>query len=147
MTDLKNYFDEKKAAAGIQNRANSDEHRAQLERLHRHEHDAAAQLEKAWQIASRKADELKGSTVLGIGGARTPVGLATLTLELSDGHRKIRYEIDANAGRVLIIKSTGHHQRQVVTSTFGVSSLQDINETLIDALVRAMIDDLFPSTR
>jgi uncharacterized membrane protein YkoI len=147
MTDLKKYFDDKKAAATTQNRADGDEHRAQLERLHKHEHDAAAQLEKARQIANNKADELKGSTVLGIGGARTPVGLSTLTLELSDGHRKVRYEIDANAGRVLIIKSTDNRQRQVVTSTFGVSSLRDINENLIDSVVRAMIDDLFPPTR
>jgi hypothetical protein len=147
MTDLKTYFDQRKAAATIRNRVDSDEHRAQLERLQKHEHDAAAQLEKARQIATMKAHELKGSTVLGIGGARTPVGLSSLTLELSDGHRKVRYAIDANAGRVLIIKSADSRQRQVVTSAFGVSSLQDINEYLIDSVVRAMIDDLFPAAR
>jgi hypothetical protein len=40
MTDLKTYFDEKRAAATTHNRADSDEHRAQLERLPKHEHDA-----------------------------------------------------------------------------------------------------------
>jgi hypothetical protein len=148
--ELRTYLEEKKAAA---ERAKEPQ-RLQDQLLEDFARNADAQFKSVLPAANSLSDELAGSAVLGIGLIQSDALIHGMTLQLTANDKAITYTIEVDLMGIHVkagmpmpitasVSATDPNSHGLHIVFISVIELYDVNDELIESLVKQMIDKLY----